>query len=91
MDNYPYSCWRLSPTQIRPIVRKRWLQIAAFPGNRIGEVFPRLSPLFLQAVAAPTEVAPYRVPCEREYLFGPGDCQPATALSRGRWISTLSG
>jgi opine dehydrogenase len=53
MDNYPYSCWRLSPTRIRPIVRKRWLQIATFPGNRIGEVFPRLSPLFLQAVAAP--------------------------------------
>src|SRR5204863_5443971 len=46
MDNYPYSCWRLSPTRIRPIVRKRWLQIATFPGNRIGAVFPRLSPLF---------------------------------------------
>ncbi len=53
MDNYPYSCWRLSPTRIRPIVRKRWLQIATFPGNRIVEVFPRLSPLFPQAVAAP--------------------------------------
>jgi opine dehydrogenase len=23
MDNYPYSCWRLSPTRIRPIVKKR--------------------------------------------------------------------
>jgi opine dehydrogenase len=53
MDNYPYSCWRLSPTRIRPIVRKRWLQIATFPGNRIGEVLPRLSPLFPEAVAAP--------------------------------------
>ena len=53
MDNYPYSCWRLSPTRIRPIVRKRWLQIATFPGNRIGEVFPRLSPLFPEAVTAP--------------------------------------
>jgi opine dehydrogenase len=53
MDNYPYSCWRLSPTRIRPIVQKRWLQVATFPGNRIGEVFPRLSPLFPQAVAAP--------------------------------------
>jgi opine dehydrogenase len=53
MDNYPYSCWRLSPTRIRPIVKKRWLQIAAFPGNRIGEVFSRLSPLFSEAVAAP--------------------------------------
>ncbi|MGC2201216.1 MAG: NAD/NADP octopine/nopaline dehydrogenase family protein [Stellaceae bacterium] len=53
MDNYPYSCWRLSPTRIRPIVRKRWLQIATFPGNRISAVFPRLSPLFPEAVAAP--------------------------------------
>jgi opine dehydrogenase len=53
MDNYPYSCWRLSSTRIRPIVRKRWLQIATFPGDRIGEVFPRVSPLFPEAVAAP--------------------------------------
>ena len=52
MDNYPYSCWRLSATRIRPIVRKRWLQIATFPGNRIEAVFPRLSPLFAEAVAA---------------------------------------
>ena len=36
MDNYPYSCWRLSATRIRPIVKKRWLQIATFPGDRIG-------------------------------------------------------
>src|SRR5437764_6494599 len=40
MDNYPYSCWRRGPTRIEPIVKKRWLQIAAFPGNRIGPVFP---------------------------------------------------
>ena len=53
MDNYPYSCWRLSATRIRPIVRKRWLQIATFPGDRIGHVFPRLAPLFPEAVAAP--------------------------------------
>jgi opine dehydrogenase len=53
MDNYPYSCRRLAPTRIRPIVAKRWLQIASFPGNRIGAVFARLSPLFPQAVAAP--------------------------------------
>jgi len=53
MDNYPYSCRRLSPTRIRPIVTKRWLQIAAFPGNRIAQVFPGLSSLFPQAVAAP--------------------------------------
>ena len=53
MDNYPYSCRRLSPTRIRPIVAKHWLQIAAFPGNRIAEVFPQLSSLFPQAVASP--------------------------------------
>jgi opine dehydrogenase len=53
MDNYPYSCRRLAPTRIRPIVAKRWLQIAAFPGNRIVAVHPRLSRLFPQAVAAP--------------------------------------
>jgi opine dehydrogenase len=53
MDNYPYSCRRLSPTRIRPIVAKRWLQIAAFPGNRIESVHRRLAPLFPQAVAAP--------------------------------------
>jgi opine dehydrogenase len=56
MDNYPYSCWRRGPTRIEPIVRKRWLQIAAFPGNRIGAVFPRLSPLFPHAVAAANAV-----------------------------------
>jgi opine dehydrogenase len=53
MDNYPYSCRRLAPTRIRPIVAKRWLQIAAFPGNRIAAVHPRLASLFPQAVAAP--------------------------------------
>jgi opine dehydrogenase len=53
MDNYPYSCRRLAPTRTRPIVTKRWLQIAAFPGNRIASVHQRLSPLFPQAVAAP--------------------------------------
>jgi len=54
IDNYPYSCWRLGPSRIRPIVRKKWLQIAAFPGERIGTVFARLSPFFPEAVAAPT-------------------------------------
>ena len=53
MDNYPYSCRRLAPTRIRPIVTKRWLQIAAFPGNRIAAVHRRLGPLFPQAVTAP--------------------------------------
>ena len=53
MDNYPYSCWRLSPIRIRPIVKKRWLQIASLPGKRIQQVFPRLQPLFPHAVVAP--------------------------------------
>jgi opine dehydrogenase len=57
MDNYPYSCWRPEPTTIRPIVRKRFLQIASFPGNRIGPVFALLSPLFPHAVAAPTVIS----------------------------------
>ena len=39
MDNYPYSCWRRAPTRIQPIVKKRWLQIATFPGHRIAAVF----------------------------------------------------
>jgi opine dehydrogenase len=34
MDNYPYSCWRLGPTCIRPIVRKRWLPNPAAPCAR---------------------------------------------------------
>src|SRR5439155_6120931 len=54
MDNYPYSCWRLAPDRIRPIVKKRWLQIASFPGNRTAPVFARLAPLFPAAVAAPS-------------------------------------
>ena len=56
MDNYPYSCWRPAPTRVCPIVEKRWLQIAAFPGRRIASVFPRLSPLFPHAIAVPTIV-----------------------------------
>jgi opine dehydrogenase len=54
MDNYPYSCWRVSPTHIKPIVTKKGLQIAAFPGNRTEAVFAKLGPLFPTAVAAPT-------------------------------------
>jgi opine dehydrogenase len=57
MDNYPYSCWRLGPARIRPIVKKRWLQIAAFPGNRIEPAFAKLSPLFPEAVAAPSIIS----------------------------------
>ena len=57
MDNYPYSCWRPAPTTIRPIVRKKFLQIASFPGNRIDSVFAVLGPLFPRAVAAPTVIS----------------------------------
>ncbi|MGA3005313.1 MAG: NAD/NADP octopine/nopaline dehydrogenase family protein [Acetobacteraceae bacterium] len=56
MDNYPYSCWRPAPTTIRPIVRKKFLQIASFPGNRIDSVFALLGPLFPHALAAPTVI-----------------------------------
>ncbi len=52
MDNYPFSAARLGPTKMRPKVTKNWLQIAAFPGNRISDVFPRLSALFPTAVPA---------------------------------------
>jgi opine dehydrogenase len=54
MDNYPYSCWRVSPTRIKPIVAKKSLQIAAFPGNRGDAVFALLGPLFPGSVARPT-------------------------------------
>ena len=57
MDNYPYSCWRPQPTLVRPIVRKKFLQIAAYPGNRTDAVFDRLAPLFPHAVAAPTIIS----------------------------------
>jgi opine dehydrogenase len=53
MDNYPMSAWKRGPARIDPIVIKRGLQIAAFPGNRIDAVFARLAPLFPTAVAAP--------------------------------------
>jgi opine dehydrogenase len=57
MDNYPYSCWWPTPTTVRPIVRKKFLQIATFPGDRIEPVFARLSPLFPHATAAATIVS----------------------------------
>jgi opine dehydrogenase len=52
MDNYPMSAWRRASARIEPIVTKRGLQIATFPGNRIDAVFPRLAPLFPTAVSA---------------------------------------
>lgn len=53
MDNYPYSCWKRGPGKIAPIITKRFLQIASFPGNRSDAVFAKLSPLFPTAVSAP--------------------------------------
>ena len=38
---------------MRQTTQKRWMQIAAFPGNRSAAVHARLVPLFPQAVAAP--------------------------------------
>jgi opine dehydrogenase len=57
MDNYPFSCWRLGSTRIKPIVTKKGLQIASFPGNRSDTVFARLGPLFPTAIARPTVVS----------------------------------
>ena len=52
MDNFPFSAPMLGPTKMRPKVTKQWLQIATFPGKRIGVIFPRLAPLFPTAVSA---------------------------------------
>jgi opine dehydrogenase len=52
MDNDPMSAWRRGATRIAPIVTKRGLQIATFPGHRVDAVFPRLARLFPTAVAA---------------------------------------
>ena len=52
MDNYPYSARKLGPAKMKPIVTKRWLQIASFPGNRIDAVFETSGPLFPTAVKA---------------------------------------
>jgi len=57
MDNYPYSSWRLAPTRIRPIVHKKFLQIASFPGSRIDAVFAKLAPLFPYAIASPSIIS----------------------------------
>ena len=54
MDNYHYSCWRVSPTHIKPIVMKKGLQIAAFPGKRSAAAFAKLRPLFPGAVERPS-------------------------------------
>jgi opine dehydrogenase len=57
MDNYPYSARKVGPAKIQPVVTKRWLQIASFPGNRIDSVFETLGPLFPTAVKAPNVIS----------------------------------
>ena len=49
---------KLGPAKIQPIVTKRWLQIASFPGKRIDTVFATLGPLFPTAVKAPNVIPP---------------------------------
>ncbi len=56
MDNYPYSAKTLGPAKIQPVVTKRWLQIASFPGDHIDTVFATLGPLFPTAVKAPNVI-----------------------------------
>ena len=53
MDTYPYATARPTPTRARLVTQKRWLQIAAFPGNRGSAVMEHLRPLFPDAVLAP--------------------------------------
>ena len=58
MDNYPYSCWRLGADSDPADRRKKCLQIAAFPGNRIDAgVRPARRRCFPHAVAAPTSLS----------------------------------
>jgi opine dehydrogenase len=57
MDTYPYATARVEPARARMVTRKRWLQIAAFPGSRGAAVMERLGPLFPEAVLAPNIVS----------------------------------
>jgi opine dehydrogenase len=57
MDTYPYATARPEPARARIVARKRWLQIAAFPGRRGPAVMERLGPLFPEAVLAPNILA----------------------------------
>ncbi|MGD9892572.1 MAG: NAD/NADP octopine/nopaline dehydrogenase family protein, partial [Dehalococcoidia bacterium] len=52
IDTYPYSTARPDPVRARIVSRKRWNQIAAFPGRRGEAVMTRLGPLFPEAVLA---------------------------------------
>jgi opine dehydrogenase len=53
MDNFPYSARKLGSTKMKPVVTKRWLQIASLPGNNIDDAFKILGPLFPTAQKAP--------------------------------------
>jgi opine dehydrogenase len=57
VDTYPYITPRPAPARARIHGRKRWLQIAAFPGDRGPAVMERLGPLFPEAVLAPSIAA----------------------------------
>ena len=57
IDTYPYGTGRPEPARAQIRFRKRWNQIAAFPGNRGKAVMERLGPLFPQAVLAPTIIS----------------------------------
>ncbi|MCE9639041.1 MAG: NAD/NADP octopine/nopaline dehydrogenase family protein [Betaproteobacteria bacterium] len=52
-DTYPYAMRALGPTKMRQTTQKRWMQIAAFPGNRSVAAHKRIGPLFPQSIAAP--------------------------------------
>jgi opine dehydrogenase len=57
IDTYPYATARPEPARARIVTRKRWIQIAAFPGRRGDAVMARLAPLFPEAVPAPNVLA----------------------------------
>ena len=52
-DTYPYAMRWVAPTLMRQTTQKRWVQIAAFPGNRSHAAHARIVRLFPQAVAVP--------------------------------------
>lgn len=52
-DTYPYAMRAVGPTTMRQTTQKRWMQIAAFPGNRSVAAHARIGPLFPHSIAAP--------------------------------------
>ena len=51
MDNYPYSCWRVSPTRIKPIVTKKGLQIITLSDSDVAKMKQLAKPIIDNAVA----------------------------------------